>query len=96
MIKTLLNRYKNIPLESDRVKFVLAAYNAGFGHLDDAMKLAGKYDLDPYKWDDNVKVMFENLTNQSFIGILLQNVVHIEVMRYVMQKMYMSVMLIGK
>ena len=66
MIKTLLNRYKNIPLESDRIKFALAAYNAGFGHIDDAMKLAGKYDLDPYKWDDNVKVMFENLTKPEF------------------------------
>ena len=66
MIKTLLNRYKNIPSESDRIKFALAAYNAGFGHIDDAMKLAGKYDLDPYKWDDNVKVMFENLTKPEF------------------------------
>jgi membrane-bound lytic murein transglycosylase F len=42
--------------ESERTKFILAAYNAGPGHVIDAMKLAGKNGMDPYKWDDNVAV----------------------------------------
>lgn len=43
------------PIDSlERVKFVLAAYNAGAGHVLDAMRLAGKYGKDPNKWDHHV------------------------------------------
>ena len=38
----------------DRIKFVLAAYNAGSGHVTDAIALARKNDLDPRVWEDNV------------------------------------------
>lgn len=38
----------------DRIKFVLASYNAGSGHVTDAIALAGKYELDPRVWDENV------------------------------------------
>lgn len=41
----------------DKIKFSLAAYNAGLGHVLDARALAGKYDLDPFVWDDNVEAM---------------------------------------
>jgi len=40
----------------ERMKFILASYNAGPGHVLDAMKLAGKYGMDPQKWDGNVAV----------------------------------------
>ncbi len=40
----------------ERIKFVLASYNAGPGHVLDAMKLAGKNGMDPEKWDGNVAV----------------------------------------
>jgi membrane-bound lytic murein transglycosylase F len=42
--------------ENERLNFILAAYNAGPGHVLDAMKLAGKYGMDPQKWDGNVAV----------------------------------------
>jgi membrane-bound lytic murein transglycosylase F len=42
--------------EKERMKFVLASYNAGPGHVLDAMKLAEKNGKDPRKWDDNVAV----------------------------------------
>ena len=42
--------------ENEKTKFILAAYNAGPGHVLDAMKLAGKNGKDPQKWDDNVAV----------------------------------------
>lgn len=38
----------------ERIKFVLAAYNAGHGHILDAIALARKYNLDPTVWDGNV------------------------------------------
>ena len=42
--------------EKERMKFVLASYNAGPGHILDAMKLAEKNGKDPHKWDYNVEV----------------------------------------
>ena len=39
----------------DRIRFVLAAYNAGSGHVTDAIALARKYDLNPRVWSENVE-----------------------------------------
>jgi membrane-bound lytic murein transglycosylase F len=41
---------KEIPDSSERVKFILAAYNAGLGHIRDAQRLAKKYDHNPHLW----------------------------------------------
>jgi membrane-bound lytic murein transglycosylase F len=38
----------------ERIKFVLASYNAGLTHVTDARNLTRKYEGDPVKWDDNV------------------------------------------
>lgn len=43
-----------VPDSTERVKFVLASYNAGPGHILDAIRLAGKYGKSPYLWDNNV------------------------------------------
>ena len=40
---------------ANRIKFVLASYNAGSGHVTDAIALARKYDLNPRVWDENVE-----------------------------------------
>jgi membrane-bound lytic murein transglycosylase F len=50
------NYYTELPHE-ERSKFILAAYNAGPGHVEDAIALADKYGLDPNKWEDNVEKM---------------------------------------
>ncbi|NDF60976.1 MAG: hypothetical protein EB100_07835 [Crocinitomicaceae bacterium] len=59
------NYYSEIKDESQRVKFILAAYNGGSGKLADARKLALKKGLDPNLWEDNVELMFRN---QSIVG----------------------------
>jgi membrane-bound lytic murein transglycosylase F len=41
----------------ERMKFLLASYNAGPGHVIDARALARKNGLDPNVWDDNVEKM---------------------------------------
>ena len=45
----------NIPEPEERIKFVLASYNVGYGHVMDAIALAGKYGKDPEVWSDNVE-----------------------------------------
>lgn len=51
-----LNKYftSYVPDSTERVKFVLAAYNAGPGHVLDAIRLADKYNKDPQTWEQNV------------------------------------------
>lgn len=39
---------------AELVKFTLAAYNAGIGHIHDARRLAEKYGKDPSVWDGHV------------------------------------------
>ncbi len=48
----LLTDYVEDPTE--RVKFVIGAYNSGLAHIYDAIALAKKYGKDPQKWDGNV------------------------------------------
>ena len=38
--------------EKERIKFVLASYNVGHGHVKDAVALAIKYQKDPKDWDN--------------------------------------------
>jgi len=50
----------------ERKKFVLASYNAGQGHIFDAMRLAEKMGLDPEKWDENVEKTVLMLANPRY------------------------------
>lgn len=43
-----------IPDKNERLKFILAAYNGGLGHVNDAMALAEKYGKNKFVWDNNV------------------------------------------
>lgn len=47
--------FRSIANAEQRLKFTLAAYNAGVGHIQDAQRLAKKYGYDPSKWDNHVE-----------------------------------------
>ena len=46
--------FSKIEDSNERIKFILAAYNGGVGHIFDAMALAEKYGKNKYVWDNNV------------------------------------------
>ena len=51
---------------AERVKFVLASYNAGPGHVYDAQRLAVKYGKDPEVWDNNVDYFILNKSKKQY------------------------------
>lgn len=57
---------KDIKDTNERVKFILASYNVGFGHVIDAMKLAEKYDKDPEVWFDNTEYYLMQKSNPKY------------------------------
>lgn len=59
----LSHLFRRVP-EGERINFVLASYNAGFGHIQDAMRLADKYGKNRYVWNDNVE-SYLRLKNDS-------------------------------
>ena len=52
----LSRSFSKVTDPNEKVKFVLASYNAGIGHVFDAMALAEKYGKDKYVWEDNVEI----------------------------------------
>ncbi len=44
-----------VPDRDERLRFVLASYNAGVGHIIDAQRLAERLGLDPRRWEHNVE-----------------------------------------
>lgn len=55
-----------IPDKQERLKFILAAYNAGLGHVNDAMALAEKYGKNKFVWHDNVEDYILLKSNEEY------------------------------
>ncbi|MDA3780593.1 MAG: transporter substrate-binding domain-containing protein, partial [Bacteroidales bacterium] len=55
-IKWLDIRITNLGIDdkTEKIKFILASYNAGLGHVLDARRLAEKFGKNPNVWDNNV------------------------------------------
>lgn len=51
---------------AERIKFILASYNAGAGHVLDARRLAAKYSKNPDIWTDNVDFFLRNKSKPAF------------------------------
>ena len=64
MLDRLFSQWVTDP--DERVKFILASYNAGHGHVIDAIRLAEKNGLDPGRWDDNVSLFLERKADPAF------------------------------
>jgi membrane-bound lytic murein transglycosylase F len=58
--------YTDVPDSVERIKFVLATYNAGPGHIADARRLAEKYGKDPNIWTDHVDAYILLKANKEY------------------------------
>lgn len=57
---------EHIQDEDERLKFVLASYNVGIGHVLDARRLAEKYGKDPNIWKDHVDYYVLNKSKPEY------------------------------
>jgi len=55
LISSLDKMFAFIADDNERKKVIVAAYNAGQGHIWDAIKLTEKYGGDPQKWSGNIE-----------------------------------------
>ncbi|RLD63440.1 MAG: lytic transglycosylase F [Bacteroidetes bacterium] len=66
-IKWLDNYFANTIVDKNqRIKFILASYNVGLGHVLDARRLAEKNGKDPNVWDNNVDYYILNKSNPKY------------------------------
>lgn len=65
-LKVMYDSYKTIPSTDDRIRFTLASYNAGVGHIKDAQALAKKYGKDPLVWTNNVETFVRLKSNRQY------------------------------
>ena len=64
----LSRSFSKVTDPDEKTKFVLGAYNAGIGHIFDAMALAEKYGKDKYKWDNNVEAYILLKSNEEYFN----------------------------
>ncbi|MDB5225832.1 MAG: putative soluble lytic transglycosylase fused to an ABC-type amino acid-binding protein [Bacteroidota bacterium] len=65
-IKKIESSWAEIHDFTQRVKFILASYNAGVGHVSDAARLAEKYGFPKDKWDGSVEYFMLYKSNPRF------------------------------
>lgn len=53
-------------LKEEQIKFALASYNVGLGHVLDARRLAAKNNMDKYKWTNNVDTFIILKSNPKY------------------------------
>lgn len=58
--------FSDITDSTERIKFILAAYNAGYGHIVDARELAKKYGKNPNIWNKEVEFYLKQKANPDF------------------------------
>lgn len=59
-------QFSNIKNQHTRLQFVLATYNAGYGHISDAMALASKYGKSKHIWSGNVEKFILLKSNEKY------------------------------
>ena len=66
LLKMMYNRWNSIPDSIQRVKFALASYNSGYGHVTDAKALAKKFNADTLRWDNGVAPYILKLSKPKY------------------------------
>lgn len=64
-IATTTRSFTKVPTE-ERLNFILASYNSGIGHVQDAMALAEKYGKNKYVWRGNVENFILLKSNEEY------------------------------
>lgn len=65
-IKWISEQLADIEDEKERIKFTLAAYNVGLGHVYDARRLAEKNGKNPNIWENNVDYYLLHKSNPKY------------------------------
>jgi len=65
-LNRMYNYWEDIPDSIQRIKFAMASYNSGFGHVKDAQQLAKRYQKDTLNWDDGVDYFILNLSKPKY------------------------------
>lgn len=69
-LAALRSSFASVPQKSEQLKFAIAAYNCGAGHVMDARILARRLKLDPDRWEQNVEESIKFLKFRSFYKTL--------------------------
>ncbi|NQS97410.1 MAG: transporter substrate-binding domain-containing protein [candidate division Zixibacteria bacterium] len=67
-LKWLDDYWKDIPDSTEQLKFILASYNAGQGHIADARRLTEKFGRYPNVWEDNVAYYILKKANREYFN----------------------------
>lgn len=65
-LKKMYANWESIPDSIQRIKFTMASYNCGFGHIKDGQRLAQKFGKDSLRWDDGVDFFVLNLSKPEY------------------------------
>ena len=60
------NHFQEITDEAEKIKFIMASYNAGPGHVEDARLLARKFGKNPNVWDEETAPFIVKLQNPFY------------------------------
>ncbi len=67
-ISRLNKTFTSISDTNERINFILASYNAGEGHIKDAMALAKKYGSNPFVWKGHVEKYLKLKSHERYFN----------------------------
>lgn len=73
LIRELDGKFNDIGDRMERIRFVLASYNGGAGHVRDAMALARKYGRNPQRWEEVAPFVLRLSTPQFYNDPVVKN-----------------------
>ena len=65
-LKRMYENWNEIPDSIQRIKFSMASFNAGYGHVQDAQNLTKKYNGKELVWDNGVDYYILNLSKSKY------------------------------